>query len=359
VLSERLHPEFTQYEMIVNIIKDNQFKGNVYTEVGVYNVGKQINEFLAKEGLSVDEVKEEILSIFKNLDYTPLWPLYNYYYLIESIYKINQKRKSEDKVYLFPLDIIFDWNSMKYSEQYSMFDGMMEPQNGFRPVIERNAIMGEHFVVAYEKAKYHNPNKKKALVILNTYHGYMRIPKIISNPKEPTIYSTAEYIYKTYPNITKGILINGYSFSTISEFVAGGKWDAAFKIAGNKNIGFDMKNTPFGTTQFDMYNFGGDFDNKERFEYLFDGFVFYKPIENFEIAIGIPDLFNDSSFLEEFYRRTAIVENISLSEAKSSSEIKESIQAFNVLGKENIKDSEYFKQVVEDLNIAMDKWIIK
>ena len=118
-----------------------------------------------------------------------------------------------------------------------------------------------------------------------------------------------------------------------------------------------MKNTPFGTTRFDMYNFGGDFDKKINFEYLFDGFVFYEPIENFEIAFGIPHIFNDSSFVEEFYRRTAIVENISLNKAKSSNEIKEMINQFNVLKKENIRHSEYFKQVIEDLDIEIDKWI--
>ena len=64
ILSERLHPEFTQYEMIVKIIKDDRFKGNVYTEVGVFNVGKQINEFLTKEGLSDNEVEENILKYF-------------------------------------------------------------------------------------------------------------------------------------------------------------------------------------------------------------------------------------------------------------------------------------------------------
>ena len=105
VLCERLHPEFKQYEMIVEIIKDKRFTGNVYTEVGVFNVGQQINEFLLKENLSTIEIKEHLLSIFRNLDMFSLWPNYNYYYLIESIYQINQQRQLNEKIRLIPLEI--------------------------------------------------------------------------------------------------------------------------------------------------------------------------------------------------------------------------------------------------------------
>jgi len=40
ILSERNHKEIKQYELIVDIIKDDRFKGNIYTEVGVFNSQK-------------------------------------------------------------------------------------------------------------------------------------------------------------------------------------------------------------------------------------------------------------------------------------------------------------------------------
>jgi len=350
VLSERLHPEFTQYEMIVDIIKDNRFKGNVYTEVGVFNAGISINEFLKKEGLSKDEVEKEILDIFKNLDMFPLWPNYNYYYLIKSIYEINQQRNPDEKVFLYPLDIIFSWDSIQCNEQYKMFMEMMEPQNNLPPVINRNEIMAMYFIRAYNNAKYLNPYKRKALVIMNTYHGYTRIPQYLPNPTEPYTYSTAAYIYKTYPTITKGILINFYPTSNTIKLVAGGKWDASFKIAGNKNLGFDLKGTPFGETKFDMYNFGGRDYKTVNFEDIFDGFIFYKPVENFELAVGIPNLFNDSLFVEEFYRRKAIEENTTIEVAKSSKETQRYIEKTNVL---NIEKLENLNQYISLIN----KWI--
>ena len=350
VLCERLHPEFKQYEMIVEIIKDKRFTGNVYTEVGVFNAGKQINEFLLKENLSDGEIKEYLLTIFRNLDFFPLWPNYNYYYLLESIYQINQQRQLTEKIQLFPLDVMFSWDSIKCSEQYNMFLDMMEPQNNFPPIIDRNVIMAQYFIRKYDQEKYYNPNKKKALVIMNTYHGYTRTPKYLPHPTEPNTYGTAEYIYKTFPNSTKGILINGISNSW--KLVVNGKWDAAFKFSGNKNIGFDMKDTPFGKTIFDMYNFGGNAYETVNFEYIFDGMVFYEPIENFEVVVGIPGIFDDNEFVTEFYRRISMGERITIEVAMSSKEINEYIEDINVKKINKLDDLDKFIEVI-------NKWMTK
>jgi hypothetical protein len=350
VLSERLHPEFKQYEMIVEIIKDKRFTGNVYTGVGVFNVGQQINEFLLKEGLSDIVVKEQILGIFRNLDMFSLWANYNYYYLIENIYWINQQRQLNEKILLYPLDIIFSWDSIKCNEQYNMFLDMMEPQNNFPPVIDRNSVMAQNFIRKYYHEKYINPKKKKALVIMNTYHGYTRIPKNLQFPAEPNTYSTAEYIYKTFPHATKGISINGISNS--GELVSNGKWDAAFKYTGNKNVGFDLKDTPFGKTKFDMYNFGGNDYESVNFDFIFDGFVFYEPVENFEIVVGLPGIFDDKAFVTEFYRRTSMEERITIEEAKSSNEIRNHIEDWNVKKVNKIKN-------LDKYNGLINRWMTK
>ena len=229
---------------------------------------------------------------------------------------------------------------------------MMEPQNNMPPVIDRNSLMAKHFIWIYDEAKYFNPNKRKALVIMNSYHGYTRIPPYLPNPTEPFSYSTSSYIYKTYPTDTKGILINFYPTSNEIKLVADGKWDAAFKLTGNKNIGFDFAGTPFGETKFDMYNFGGNAYKSVDFETLFDGFVFYEPIENFQLAVGIPHLFDDSSFVEEFYRRTAIDEQITLDEAKSSTETQNYIKETNELKINKLPN-------LDQYNDLINQWILK
>jgi hypothetical protein len=339
ILTERLHPEFKQYEMIIDIIKDKRFTGNVYTEVGIFNAGKQINEFLQKEGLSAIEVKEQLLDIYRDIDYTPFWVNYNYYYLLENIYWINQQRQPTEKIKLYPLDVTFSWDSIKCSEQYLMFMDMLESN-----IIDRNSIMAEHFIDKYTQEKFINPNKKKALVIMNTYHGYTRIPKYLPYPTRPFTYSTAAYIYKTFPNSTKGILINGISNSY--ELVANGKWDAAFKFTGNKKIGFDMKDTPFGKTKFDMYIFGGSDYESVNFDFIFDGFVFYEPIENFELIFGIPDICADKAFVTELYRRLLMIKGM------DENDCKDYVEEFNIKKIEKLSDFDKYKDMI-------DRWLIE
>ena len=203
-------------------------------------------------------------------------------------------------------------------------------------MISRDLIMAKHFI-----KKYHHSNKKKALVILNTYHGYTHIPKYLPYPTEPSIYSVAEYIYKTFPNSTKGISIHGISNS--GELVANGKWDAAFKFTGNKNVGFDLKNTPFGNTKFDLYVFGESDYESVNFDFIFDGFVFYEPVENFEMIYGIPGIFEDEAFVAEFHRR--------LSMEKWDTE---EINYIEVLNRKNVEKKSNLDKYKEQIN----RWLI-
>lgn len=349
ILSERLHPEFRQYEMIADILKDERFTGDVYTEVGVFNAGQQINDLLHKEGLSPEEVDHEILGIFKNLDMFPLWPDYNYFFLIKSVYEINQHRNKQDKISIYPLDIIFSWDSIQCDAQYKMFMDMMEPQ-GFPPVINRNAWMGEAFSRTYDNIKYHHPEKTKALVIMNTYHGYTRIPTYFPHPEDPMVYSTAEYIYKTYPGKVKGISING--IGNTGQLVCKGRWDAAFRVTGNVPVGFDLPGTPFGETTFDMYNFGGNAYATVNFDYIFDGLVFFEPIENFDLVWGIPGIFNDTIFVNEFYRRCAIADGITPEEARASAEIRGYVKEWNGISRTKVEG-------LEQYNEQINSWIKK
>jgi hypothetical protein len=215
-----------------------------------------------------------------------IWPNYNYYYLLENIYQINQDRALNEKIKLFPLDVMFSWDSIRCDGQYNMFLDMMEPQNNYPPVIDRNTIMAQHFIR---------------------------------------------------------------------------KWDASFKFTGNKNVGFDMKETPFGKTKFDMYNFGGNAYETVYFEYIFDGLVFYEPIENFEIVIGIPGLFDDSTFFEEFYRRIAVEAGMTIEAVKSSNEIRNYINDLNVKKADKIDilgiDNDRYN--LSDYNCQINKWMTK
>ncbi len=326
IFSERYHPEFTQYELLVDFMKNSRFKGDVYTEVGVYNMGPAVHDFLKKEGLSKAEKKDLLLELFRDLDYDPIWSNYNYYYLLSSVYDINQDRSAEDKIMVHPLDIVFSWDSMQNHAQYKLLFDMMEPQNDLPPVIHRNAVMARHFIRSYGDAKRNNSNKVKAVVIMNTYHAYTYIPSYRPNPNEPRVYSTGQYIFKSFPEITKGIMING--LGNAGNLAADRKWDAAFETTGNKPLAFDLKDTPFGRTRFDLYRFGGGYE-EASFEEILEGFIFYVAVPEQKFMIGIPGIFDDPDFRETYIRRSAISWGMSLEAAKSSKEISSEMEELN------------------------------
>lgn len=173
--------------------------------------------------------------------------------------------------------------------------------------------MGNNFIKFYEFAKNRNPERNKALVILNTYHGYSQTPTFLPLPTQPEINSAAEYIFKTYPSITFNIYINYFKQSADGTLTNNGLFDAAFEISNKDNLGFDLENTPFGNATFDLYNFGGDYDKNIKFDYIFNGMIHYKSIKEMRFVVGIPNVY-PKEFENQFYERLSIVEGTPLEE---------------------------------------------
>ena len=348
ILSERLHPDITQYDVILDVVKDKRFQGHIYTEVGVANMSERLNNFLLNSTFTKEEKERELLSIYRDIDYSVCWENYNYYQLISEVYEINRNRKNEEKIMIFPTDVAFDWNDFTTSEACNLFFNLMEnPANG----IDRNVIMGKNFVRFYETVKYRNPNKQKALVIQNTYHGYTRIPTYRDLPTEPNIYSTGEYIYKTYPDKTFGIYINGMKNGEFGRLSNNGIIDAAFEYTKKDNVGFDVKGTPIGNAKFDLYNFGGTDYIDVNFDYIFDGMIFYKPLKELVSKQGIPNLY-PKEFEEQFFKRSALENNQTLEEAKNDKENIEYLKAINTTVEKSL-DEETLKSISEQIK----KWI--
>ena len=347
ILSERLHPDITQYEVILDVIKDERFNGHIYTEIGVSNMAERLNNFLLNSTFTEEEKERELLSIYRDIDYDVCWHNYNYYQLLSEVYEINKSRQKEDKILIFSTDVAFDWNDFTTSEAYNLFSDLME--NRTRG-IDRNVIMGANFVGFYEDAKRANPDKTKALVIQNTYHGYARIPSYWRLPTEPFIYSTGEYIYKTYPNKTFGIYINfDRTTSERNTLSNDGIIDAAFEYTKKDNIGFDLKGTPIGNTKFDLYWFG--WGHNVNFDYIFDGMIFYKPLKELIIKQGIPNVY-PKELEGQFFYRMALNNNQTLEEAMNDEENIKFLKEINT-PVERFLDEE----VLERISDQIKKWI--
>jgi len=294
ILCERDHSDISQYELIKEILSDDYFKKNVknvFTEIGVINLQPEITEFLKTRDLDSIYVERKLNEFQQNASFYPSWERYSYRYFLKTIYDINNN--SENQISLFPSDSEFDWKKVKNVDDYiKEYEIEIEP---------RDSVIAYNIINQYEKLKSQNNNK--ALIILNIRHAY----KVHSHYNNGTIQQNAgKYLSDYFGERAFFILSNRPTFYTkenrlIYELIQDGKWDASFKFLEFDNIGFDFKNSIFGKDDFDLQKI----INVNSYNDVFDGFVFYKPIEKHDL-IDCHNGLISKDFEKEFFRRLII-----------------------------------------------------
>ena len=344
ILSERLHHDMSQYDVIMDVVKDERFEGHIYTEIGHVNLYEKFNNFLLNSSLTEEDKEKELLNIYRDLCPSFVWGPFNYYHMLSEVWELNKNRNREDKILIFPTDIPFDYNEVQtYRERSihwrSIFNG------GYR-----DQIMGMNFVEFYEKVK---KNKPKALVILNSPHGYKRFPTYLPLPTRPFIRRAGEFIFKTYPEKTFYVYINSLNIDN-GKLANNGIIDAAFEYAKKDNVGFDLKDTPIGNTKFDLMWFGEGYDTNINYDYIFDGMIFYKPLREMVIKIGVPNIYSKENE-DLFLKRVALTMNRTLeNDKKYIDDLLEEINSWPV-----VMSVEDFagKETVETWENQIKKWI--
>ena len=321
ILCERHHGDLSQYELIKEIISDEYFKKNVknlFTEIGVINLNPEINNFLQTKGLDSDYVEKKLNEFQLNGSFWALWENYNYHYLLRTIYDINNN--SNDQISYFPSDVEFDWSQVKDSADY-----LREMEVETEP---RDSLMAYNIINSYEKIK---PNKsKKALIIMNYRHAFKM--HTISNGKLNK--NATKYLFDYFGNRATNILISQAIFikkdkDYVYSLIQNGKWDASFKSLDIKNVGYDFNNNVFGKDNLDMWAY----HSTMKYEVAFDGFVFYRPIEEYNLVVGFDGLIPKESE-EEFLRRF----EINLKYQENTSMLKK------------FKDKDFRKRAIKELN---------
>ncbi|MFS4467541.1 hypothetical protein [Maribacter sp. 2210JD10-5] len=297
VLAERDHRDITQYELIVKVIADSIFKSKVkhiFLEIGTKRLQKRMNAFLSQEGLSDSEIDKEIKYIQRNAWYFPVWEKHNYAYFFRELYKINQTLKPTEKIKVYPSGLTMNWNTTKTFSD-------MKNAHKYRAV--KDSIMALNIMHDIDSLTVHEPGKKqKALLILNYHHAF--------NDNFTSENACTNYLFKKYGDRITNIFIHAKSFVVSHELedsanegkevpIQNGKWDAAFELEGNPNIGFDFADSPFGNDYFDYYPYRA---SDYRYADIFKGYVFYKPISEFKLVLGYDGLLEDG-FKEEYGRR--------------------------------------------------------
>ena len=296
IIGERDHRDTTQYNLLLDIFSDEKFiheVGYIYTEVGCTNRTQWTNRILKSTYKNDADFDKQLIKLYRELDFNPLWEKYNMYKYLKGIYSINKTLKDNEKLTIGLTDLAFDWKGMS-RKKYSDFENILNAE-----VNSRDSIMAENFIRLFENQIPKN-GKRKALVILSFPHAI----KMDLNPYGSKLKRTGSYIADKYKERVKIVAFNSIYFgkynSNNRSLIDSGKWDAAFEKTSCNPVGFDIKDTPFGTT---VYEEG--YGTQKTFQEIMDGIIFYFPFYNFKCTVGIPNVV-DKSFSKELMRRTIL-----------------------------------------------------
>ena len=292
VIGERDHRDTTQYELILDLLRDPRFAkeiGYVYTEVGCVNRTKNANKLLCGRYKSDKAFNEALYTYLRNEDFNPLWDKYNRVQFLRGLYEIN--RSSKNKITLGLTDCNFSWKKIKTAEEYRNFD--YSPACAYR-----DSTMCFHFAKMYAKQKPKN-GKRKALIITNHPHA------LNATFEGKDYHRQGKWLKERYGNDNVKIVMFNWTEYTHSNdqqtpLVDDGLWDADFELVYCQPFGMDLKDTPFGRIHYFNDRYG-----KMKWEDVADGIIYYKPCYEMVLTIGIPGIVS-ADFEEEFMRRIKI-----------------------------------------------------
>jgi hypothetical protein len=198
------------------------------------------------------------------------------------VYNLNTTLEPDKKIHIYPSNVPFDWETMttsKYERVITELD-------------QRDSVMAELVMTQFETIQNQH-SRKKALVIMNYRHAFG--PVDFSNGSRGN--NMARYVFDRYGDRVANVMINSVKiapdpqsgkilFSPLQE----GKWDAAFAALGNPSLGFDFRGSPFGGDAFDYYTHR---EHSSTYQDVFKGFVFYEPLQNHRLVMGLPELYTE------------------------------------------------------------------
>ncbi|HLN33161.1 MAG TPA: hypothetical protein VK395_35855 [Gemmataceae bacterium] len=298
VLAERDHGETTQWEFIFDLIRDPAFSsrvGYLFTEYGSVDQQPDLEAFLNADHLE----DSRILALLRDFILWPEgWDNNNLFEFMRKFYAWNRSVPAERRIAWYFSDIPWKWTGMTRAEYKAQTD---LAQAG------RDEIMALRIRYRFEEILRSPATRKKALVIMNTRHAF-KVPLKKGDAFfydnlgsalvkwQPTAGRTAfvmmNYIHSFRPGA------GGISQAPVHD----GKWDAAFAACGNAPRGVSFHDSPFGRDAFDYLGFE---PLKVQYRDVFDGMVFYQPLEKHRLHNDIPG-FHDDAFKAVVLRRAEL-----------------------------------------------------
>ncbi|MFC1538915.1 RDD family protein [Candidatus Latescibacterota bacterium] len=293
VLSERIHSEGSQWEFIYEVVKDPEFVekvGNVFTEYGQVEMQSYLDDFMATDSLDAGEIQERVILIMRDFPVWPAWINTNFFTYLMRLYELNQSLPIDKRIKHHFTDRSANWPDMSTPEDYMEY---------YRSLENRDEQMAQSVIDKMSQLTESGSTPPKCLVVMNYRHGFDltgRSPEVKRN-------NTYEFIKDAFGNRAANVLLN--TSIIISVPVAGGLWDTAFEVTGNRPAGFDFEGSPFGNDAFDMFPFNPAIKGKLTYRDVFTGLVYDHPLDDQYLQDGIPGYFE--GFEEEALRRARLI----------------------------------------------------
>jgi hypothetical protein len=342
ILCERSHPEVTQYDMIYELVSDPRFRqqgGHISTEVGSAALRPYIETFLMDDQLSDEQVNEKLRYIATNIGWLKFWEKTNFYDFLRRLYYLNRTLPKDRRVHVYPSDLDFRWENAT-KESWAEFKKTQ--------LDKRDKIMAENIISKFNAIRQAG-SRNKALVIMNYRHAFPHLKLDSGGNAE----NTGGFLMEAYPGRVANVMINTVAprpslndQQWLVTAMQGGKWDAAFAVLGNPNVGFDFKGSPLGEDAFDYWPF---FPTHLRYQDVFTGFVFFKPLAAHRMSMGFPAGLFDKPFADELLKRFRRMGDTS---DTTSEKIQEVLGTVHISGYE---DKEIFSQ--SDCSEKIQQWL--
>lgn len=303
VLGERDHRDSIQYNFILDLLADPRFAervGHVYTEVGSINMTEDVNRLLQGSYSSENEFMDSLYTYYRKGEcFYPLWEKYNRIKFLKGLYKIN--KESSRKIHLGLTDISFSWDSIHTVDDYKAFWTSLNKTN-------RDSILSANFASMY-KCQLPVKGTRKALVITSqphaiSYSGYFK-------PWKRDYGTQGWWMKKTFgEDRVKIVVLNWFDYVLFDgqnyPMTGNGTWDAAFERIECRPFGIDLKDNPYGETNYIGDAGGGPtFIKNCKWQDVADGLIYDAPLYDQVAAIGINGIIS-KEFEPEIRRRAEL-----------------------------------------------------
>lgn len=303
VLGERDHRDSIQYNFILDLLADPRFAervGHVYTEVGGINMTEDVNRLLQGSYSSENEFMDSLYTYYRKGEcFYPLWEKYNRIKFLKGLYKIN--KESSRKIHLGLTDISFSWDSIHTVDNYKAFWTSLNKTN-------RDSILSANFASMY-KCQLPVKGTRKALVITSqphaiSYSGYFK-------PWKRDYGTQGWWMKKTFgEDRVKIVVLNWFDYVLFDgqnyPMTGNGTWDAAFERRECRPFGIDLKDNPYGETNYIGDAGGGPtFIKNCKWQDVADGLIYDAPLYDHVAAIGINGIIS-KEFEPEIRRRAEL-----------------------------------------------------